>query len=120
MLEPLAAYLMIAMKQYEDKKYAGFYNVGPDESDCITTGTLVNTFCNKWGEGLSWINQYDGGPHEANFLKLDCSKLKTTFGWKPRWNFDTAIEKSVEWSKVYAAGGDVVACMDKEIEEFFA
>ncbi len=53
-------------------------------------------------------------------MKLDCSKLKTTFGWKPRWNFDTAIEKSVEWSKVYAAGGDVVACMDKEIEEFFA
>ena len=119
-LEPLAAYLMIAKEQYSDKKYAGFYNVGPDESDCITTGTLVNTFCNKWGEGLSWINKYDGGPHEANFLKLDCSKLKTTFGWKPRWNFDTAIEKSVEWSKVYAAGGDVVACMDKEIEEFFA
>lgn len=118
-LEPLAAYLMIAKEQYSDKKYAGFYNVGPDESDCITTGTLVNTFCNKWGEGLSWINQYDGGPHEANFLKLDCSKLKTTFGWKPRWNFDTAIEKSVEWSKVYVAGGDVVACMDKEIEEFF-
>ena len=115
-LEPLAAYLMIAEKQFEDKKYAGFYNVGPDESDCVTTGNLVDTFCAKWGEGIKWIDRYDGGPHEANFLKLDCSKLKTTFGWKPRWNFDTAIEKSVEWSKVYAAGGDVVACMDKEIE----
>lgn len=118
-LEPLAAYLMIAEKQFEDKKYAGFYNVGPDESDCVTTGNLVDTFCAKWGEGIKWIDRYDGGPHEANFLKLDCSKLKITFGWKPRWNFDTAIEKSVEWSKVYAAGGDVVACMDKEIEEFF-
>lgn len=118
-LEPLAAYLMIAQKQFEDKKYAGFYNVGPDETDCVTTGNLVDTFCAKWGEGIKWIDRYDGGPHEANFLKLDCSKLKTTFGWKPRWNFDTAIEKSVEWSKVYAAGGDVVACMDKEIEEFF-
>ena len=118
-LEPLAAYLVIAQKQFEDKKYAGFYNVGPDESDCVTTGNLVDTFCAKWGEGIKWIDRYDGGPHEANFLKLDCSKLKTTFGWKPRWNFDTAIEKSVEWSKVYAAGGDVVACMDKEIEEFF-
>ena len=118
-LEPLAAYLMIAEKQFEDKKYAGFYNVGPDETDCVTTGNLVDTFCAKWGEGIKWIDRYDGGPHEANFLKLDCSKLKTTFGWKPRWNFDTAIEKSVEWSKVYAAGGDVVACMDKEIEEFF-
>ena len=118
-LEPLYAYLMIAQKQYEDIKYAGYYNVGPDESDCITTGTLVDTFCNKWGEGLKWIDKYDGGPHEANFLKLDCSKLKTTFGWRPRWNFDTAIEKSVEWSKVYAEGGDVVACLDKEIDEFF-
>ena len=119
-LEPLAAYLMIAMEQFKDKKYAGFYNVGPDESDCITTGVLVDTFCNKWGEGLKWVNKYDGGPHEANFLKLDCSKLKTTFGWKPRWNFDTAIEKSVEWSKVYAANGDVVKCMDMQIDEFFA
>ena len=118
-LEPLAAYLIIAQKQFEDKKYAGFYNVGPDETDCVTTGNLVDTFCARWGEGIKWIDRYDGGPHEANFLKLDCSKLKTTFGWKPRWNFDTAIEKSVEWSKVYAAGGDVVACMDKEIEEFF-
>ena len=118
-LEPLAAYLIIAQKQFEDKKYAGFYNVGPDETDCVTTGKLVDTFCAKWGEGIKWIDRYDGGPHEANFLKLDCSKLKTTFGWKPRWNFDTAIEKSVEWSKVYAAGGDVVACMDKEIQEFF-
>lgn len=118
-LEPLAAYLIIAQKQFEDKKYAGFYNVGPDETDCVTTGKLVDTFCAKWGEGIKWIDRYDGGPHEANFLKLDCSKLKTTFGWKPRWNFDTAIEKSVEWSKVYATGGDVVACMDKEIQEFF-
>ena len=118
-LEPLAAYLIIAQKQFEDKKYAGFYNVGPDETECVSTGNLVDTFGAKWGEGIKWIDRYDGGPHEANFLKLDCSKLKTTFGWKPRWNFDTAIEKSVEWSKVYAEGGDVVACMDKEIEEFF-
>ena len=125
-LEPLAAYLMIAMEQFKDKKYAGFYNVGPDESDCITTGVLVDTFCNKWSL-LSFfflfifiINPLAGGPHEANFLKLDCSKLKTTFGWKPRWNFDTAIEKSVEWSKVYAANGDVVKCMDMQIDEFFA
>jgi len=118
-LEPLAAYLMIVQKQYEDKSYAGFYNVGPDECDCVTTGTLVDTFCAKWGEGLKWINQYDGGPHEANFLKLDCSRLKKTFGWKPRWNFDTAIEKSVEWAKVYASGSNVVECMDEQINVFF-
>lgn len=117
-LEPVMTYLLIAAKQYEDKKYQGYYNVGPNESDCITTGDLVDTFCSKWGEGMKWVNKSDGGPHEANFLKLDCSKLKTTFGWKPRWNFYMAMEKTVEWSKVYVSGGDVVACMDRQIKEY--
>lgn len=100
------------------KTFAGFYNVGPDDSDCITTGVLVNLFCEKWGEGVKWINKSVDGPHEANFLKLDCSKLKKTFGWKPRWSVEDAIEKTVEWSKVYVADGDIPACMDKQIEEF--
>mgnify|MGYP002626275792 CR=1 FL=1 len=118
-LEPLAAYLMIAAKQYEDKTFAGAYNVGPDESDCVTTGNLVDTFCRIWGDGLTWVNQSDNGPHEANFLKLDCSRLKRKFGWRPRWNFETAIEKSVEWSKVFLSGGDITACMDAQIKDFF-
>lgn len=117
-LEPLFVYLMILQKQYEDSRYAGFYNVGPDESDCVTTGELVDCFCKKWGEDISWVNRYDGGPHEANFLKLDCSKIKKEFGWKPRWNVETAIEKVVEWTKVYLADGDVVKCMDEQIREF--
>lgn len=100
-LEPLFAYLMIAKAQYEDKKYAGFYNVGPDDTDCVTTGELVDLFCSKWGEALTWENRYDGGPHEANFLKLDCSLLKSTFGWKPKWGIEEAIEKVVRWSKVW-------------------
>ena len=118
LLEPLYAYLMIAAMQFENKKYAGFYNVGPDDVDCYQTGALVDVFVSKWGEGMKWINKYDGGPHEANFLKLDCSKLKTTFGWKPHWNLDIAIEKVVEWSKCWVDGGNIRNCMDKEIEEF--
>lgn len=117
-LEPLYAYLLIAMKQYEDCKYAGYYNVGPDDVDCFQTGALVDLFVSKWGDGMKWVNKYDGGPHEANFLKLDCSKLKTTFGWTPRWNLDEAMEKIVEWSKIWLAGGDVRECMDKQIKEF--
>ena len=117
-LEPLYVYLMIAAMQCEDKKYAGYYNVGPDDVDCYQTGALVDMFVNKWGDGLKWVNQYDGGPHEANFLKLDCSKLKTTFNWKPHWNLDVAIEKVIEWSKCWIQNGDISACMDKEIEEF--
>ena len=85
-LEPIYAYLMIAQKQYEDIKYAGYYNVGPDDRDCFQTGALVDLFVKHWGEGMKWIDKYDGGPHEANFLKLDCSKLKKTFGWQPHWS----------------------------------
>lgn len=118
-IEPLYAYLMICAKQYEDIGYAGYYNVGPDETDCYQTGRLVDVFVSKWGEGLKWINRHDGGPHEANFLKLDCSKLKKTFGWKPRWNLETAIEKTAEWAKVWASNGDIDDCMNKQIEEFF-
>lgn len=117
-LEPIYAYLMIAAVQYQDIKYAGWYNVGPDNQDCLQTGALVDLFVKQWGEGLTWINKYDGGPHEANFLKLDCSKLKNTFGWSPHWNLETAIEKTVEWSKAWSAGRDVRPIMDRQIEEF--
>ena len=75
-LEPLAVYLTIAAKQFEDKQYAGFYNVGPDDCDCVTTGHLVDLFCKHWGDGAEWVNQAEkNAPHEANFLKLDCSKI---------------------------------------------
>lgn len=117
-LEPLYAYLMIAEAQYKEMRYAGWYNVGPDDCDCFQTGTLVDLFVRHWGNNLEWVNQYDGGPHEANFLKLDCSKLKSTFGWKPRWNLNIAIEKTVEWSKCWMSGEDISQCMDKQIEEF--
>lgn len=117
-LEPLYAYLMIAAFQYEDCKYSGYYNVGPDDVDCFQTGALADLFVRHWGEGLKWINHYEDGPHEANFLKLDCSKLKATFGWKPRWNLDKAIEKTIEWSKCWIHGGDVRSCMDRQIDEF--
>ena len=118
-LEPLSAYLTIILKQYEDRKNAGFYNVGPDDCDCITTGQLADLFCSKWGKGIRWMDKYDGGPHEAAFLKLDCSKIKRTLGWSPKWGVEKAVEKTVEWSKVYLAKGNVAECMDRQIQEFF-
>ena len=80
-LEPLGAYLMLAGSQYEDASKAGAYNVGPGDDDCITTGELADLFCASWGDEAAWENLYQGGPHEANFLKLDCSKIRSTFGW---------------------------------------
>lgn len=119
-LEPLAVYLTIAKKQYEDIRYAGFYNVGPDECDCVTTGTLVDLFCEHWGENAAWENQAQANaPHEANFLKLDCSKVKSVFGWKPRWHIAECMEMTCRFSKVWLAGGNIPAEMDREIEEFY-
>ena len=117
-LEPVYAYLMIAAKQYEERKYASWYNVGPDDRDCFQTAALVDLFVRYWGGGLKWVNRYDGGPHEANFLKLDCSKLKSTFGWHPHWNLNKAVEKTVEWSKAWILEENVRAVMDRQIEEF--
>lgn len=134
-LEPLAVYLMIAAKQYEDVCYAGYYNVGPDDCDSITTGELADLFCKYWNLKKDPINHFEANepfrakwkckaeqnaPHEANFLKLDCSLLKKTFGWKPRWNIDEAIQKTCEFSKVWLRGENIPAEMDKEIDEFFA
>lgn len=138
-LEPVMAYLMVAEAQYKDKAFASSYNVGPNDSDCWTTGELVQLFCDKWNGAVdqrasaagagnaaatlnkaSWVNKHDGGPHEANFLKLDCSKLKTTFGWSPVWNVETTMEKIVEWSVACLTGGDVGEVMDKQIGEFLA
>lgn len=118
-LEPLYVYLTIAQKQYEDMRYAGFYNVGPDDCDCVTTGELVDIFCKAWGEGLTWENHFVDGPHEANFLKLDCSKIKKTFGWEPRWHVEEAVQKTVDWSKVYLAKQDIARCMEQQIIEFY-
>ena len=120
-LEPLAVYLMIAQKQYENPKYQGYYNVGPDECDCMTTGELVDLFCKCWGADAKWENQAEANaPHEANFLKLDCSKVKFTFGWKPRWHMKECMDMTCRFSKVWLANGDIAAEMDKEIKEFFS
>ena len=115
-LEPLFVYLEIAEKQYQDRKYEGYYNVGPDDCDCVNTGDLVTKFCNAWGNGITWINRHDGGPHEAAFLKLDNSKLKQVFGWTPRWHIDETIQNIVNWTRIYIEHPEQIPEeMDREI-----
>lgn len=119
-LEPLAVYLKIAEEQYKDIRYQGYYNVGPDDCDCVTTGELVDLFVKHWGNGARWENQAEANaPHEANFLKLDCSKVKSVFGWQPRWHIEECMEKVCQFSKVWLSGGDICAEMDREIKEFY-
>lgn len=119
-LEPLSAYLLIARMQYEDPFFQGYYNVGPDDCDCVSTGELVDLFCKCWGNDARWENQSEiNAPHEANFLKLDCSKIKSTFGWQPRLHIDDAVRLVCQWSHVWLAQGSIHEEMDREIELYF-
>ncbi|MCR4630991.1 MAG: CDP-glucose 4,6-dehydratase [Treponema sp.] len=119
-LECLRGYLTLAKAQYEDKKYAGSYNFGPDDESCVTTGQLASLFCENWKEGASWKNVSEANaPHEANFLKLDCSKSKTVLGWYPKWGIRDAMEKIVEWEKATQSGTSAAEITDKQIKEYF-
>lgn len=122
-LEPVSAYLMLLQRQYEKKELAGSYNVGPDECDCWETGKLVSEFCRAWERGtgneVKWSSSAcEGQPHEAGFLKLDCARLKRVFAWKPRWNAENAVGKTVEWYAEYLQNADVRQCSEKQIREF--
>ncbi len=117
-LEPLFAYLRIIYMQWNNPSLADCYNVGPDDSDCVTTGQITDMFCKSWGEGMSWINKHDGGPHEAGFLKLDSSKIKNALGWRPVLNIENAIEKTVQWAKAYRDGADCAEVITAQIKEY--
>ena len=94
--------------------------------DCISAGKLAELFCRFWGEGQTWNGpemaegekRPDLSPHEAGFLKLDCSKLASAFGWQPVWDIRTAVEKTVEWTKGIRDGQDAVSCTGRQIKAF--
>lgn len=121
-LEPVMAYLMVAAKQYEDIALASNYNVGPDDEDCYTTGAIVDLFCDTWnkmGGSIAWKNVSEvNAPHEANYLKLDCTKLKKTFDWEPSWKLEEAMKKIVEWTIAYNNGDDINQVMESQIASF--
>ena len=122
-LEPLSVYLIIVKKQYENREYSGYYNVGPDDKDCVNTGQITDLYCKYYNKNntakINWVNKSDNGPHEATLLKLDNTKIKETFEWKPVWNIEKAVEKTVEWTKTYINNQDVTACTDNQIKEYF-
>ena len=117
-LDPLAAYLLIVRRQYEDPACAGWYNVGPEACDCVSTRALAELFCRAWGAGAAWESAESSGPHEDAVLTLDCGKIRSALGWRPRWNIEQAVEYTVGWTKVWLSGGDVSDCMDRQIDAF--
>lgn len=114
-LDPLFAYLLIVEKQFQNKEYSQAYNIGPDETGCVSTGQLVSLFTKEWGDGLTWSSRPEAGPHEANFLKLDCSKMKSVFGWRPQLRIEEAVQMVVEWTKIWNREDSVMDCMEQQI-----
>ncbi len=123
-LEPVSAYLMLAMKQYGNKSFQGCYNIGPEKESHINAARLADMFCQSWmryyGKKASWKAIPDGGPHETSCLRLDISKIKSTFNWKPIWNIESAIDKTVEWYACYELGGDYKGCIKRQINEYLS
>lgn len=118
-LEPVMAYLLLVEKQYNNKSKEGWYNIGPDDCDCVSTGDLVDLFCKSWGNGANWVQVKESkAPHEANFLKLDSTKFKNTFNWHPRWHIEEAVDKVCEWSKAWLSGKDLSSVMNSQIDDF--
>ena len=118
-LEPLFAYLLIAAKQYEDDQYAGSYNIGPYESSDVNNEVLVNIFKDNWGSGFLYsITEKSDTNHEANYLKLDSSKMKSVFGWKPVLSIEDAVCKTIEWTKAWYYNGNCLEIMDKQISSY--
>ena len=122
-LEPLSMYLRITKEQYLNKKCASYYNIGPNDEDCVETSKLVDLFCKYFNqtnnEEIKWINKSDNGPHEATFLKLNNNKIKQTFNWNTTWNIERAIEKTVEWIDAYLNNENITKCVNNQINEFF-
>ena len=118
-LEPLSGYLLLAEKLYEEgAAYAEGWNFGPNDEDAKPVQWIVEYLTQSWGEGASWVQ--DGGehPHEAHYLKLDCSKAKSRLDWHPRWHLDEALIKITEWQKKYRQGAEMKAVSLKQIENY--
>lgn len=118
-LESVFAYLIMTEATYKDRSISGWYNIGPDENDCITTGELVDLFCKLWGYNVSWEKENkDNALHEANFLKLDSTKFRYTFNWMPRWHIKDALENTCEWYHAWICNDNCANIMDNQIMEY--
>lgn len=107
-LEPLSGYLLLAQNLFEHgAKYASGWNFGPSDDDARPVEWIVRKMCAKWGRGAAYMLDEGQHPHEAHYLKLDCSKARMELGWQPRWNLETAIDRIIDWTLAYREKGDM-------------
>lgn len=116
-LEPIFAYLMLAAEQMRHYEIAGCYNIGPENENCVSTLEIVEKFCSMWGTIKPEYVKKDT-PHEAQFLKLDCSKVKSILHWKPVWNIDEAVQKTIDIYKLTADGKSIESTVREQIAEY--
>ena len=118
-LEPLSGYLLVAQKLYtEGPAFAEGWNFGPNEMDATPVQAIVDTMVNLWGENSSWQLDGQDHPHEAHYLKLDCSKAKMRMEWHPRWDLNTTLSRIVDWHKAWLAGKDMRTYTLNEINDY--
>ena len=118
-LEPLSGYLYLAEKLYTaGKDYAEGWNFGPADEDAKPVQWVVEELTTQWGEGASWNLDTQPQPHEAHYLKLDCSKANVKLGWSPRWNLQTTLQSIVRWHKQWLAGDNMQAATLQQICDF--
>jgi CDP-glucose 4,6-dehydratase len=119
-LEPLTGYLTLAAKLFtEGTAYATGWNFGPDDSDARNVEWITRTICEYWDEKASFEIDTNPQPHEANYLKLDCSKAKAELAWVPKWNIETTLKSIVDWNKDYLSGKNMREVTILQINQYF-
>jgi CDP-glucose 4,6-dehydratase len=118
-LEPLAGYLTLAQGLFEKgPKFAEAWNFGPRDSDVRTVEWVVGELARLWGEGAGWKRDPAAGVHEANLLKLDCSKAVARLGWRPVWDIREALGQTVAWHRAWLAGAEMRSFCLKQIGDY--
>ncbi len=118
-LEPLSGYLLLAEKLYEDgSDWAEGWNFGPNDSDAKPVHWIVDQLTQLWGEDASWVLDEAVHPHEAHYLKLDCSKARLRLGWQPQWSLSYALENIAAWYKAYQNNQDMRDVSLNQIAKF--
>lgn len=118
-LEPLSGYLLLAQKLYEEgASYAEGWNFGPNDEDAKPVQWIVEGLTRSWGDDASWVLDEGDHPHEAHYLKLDCSKARARLNWVPNWHLDETLGKIVDWQKKYQQGSNMKQVTLEQITDY--
>jgi CDP-glucose 4,6-dehydratase len=122
-LEPLSGYLLLASQlatgSFPSGTLDSAFNFGPHLSANRTVADVVSEALKHWpGE---WIDQSDpNAPHEAGKLNLTTEKAFHLLGWQPRWDFETAVQKTVEWYRSMHEGADPAELTQRQIKDYLS